>query len=742
MVTGRFGRLLAAMAFMLLPASSPRSEPQHQFVGSATCAECHDAETKAWSESDHAWALKEPNARSMLGDFNDASLTHKGVTSRFFMKDGKYFVETDGASGKPETFAVRYAVGHRPLQQYLVETTSGRLQVLDIAWDVQAKRWFHLYPDQDLPAGDGMHWTGTYKNWQARCATCHQTGFDKGYDFPTRTYKSHWSELTVGCETCHGPGKDHVETARQGNPRQSLMPKLGAGQQENEINVCGPCHARRDAFSQVQPPAGSPFHDHYALSLLTPDLYFGDGQQNAEVFILGSFLQSKMKAKGVTCSNCHEPHSNNLVAEGNAVCTQCHNEAGRSEFPTIKKADYDTPAHHHHPAGSEAALCVTCHMPERSYMVIDPRRDHFFRMPDPLQSKAAGAPDVCTTCHKDQTPEWAAGKIATWFPDSNRSWQDRGALIAFNAGGRQEGTLAELAAFIRNRETPGIARATALRAVAAEGMISEADAGLLLKDDDALVRAATAGALRHIPAAERIGLLTPLLSDPVRSVRQTAAIEIAGAGVAALPPDADAKFRAGLQEYLDSRLANADTPEGHMAIGGMALSRRKWEDAEAAFRTAAEMDPQLTQAWLVLSQIREARGDAPGTEAALTSAIAASPRNIELLLARAGFEARRQRTDDALGWYRRALALDENRADAWLGMGIAALYGQKPELALDYAVRAEALDPRNPEAAVVQAMAHAMRGEREEAKKAAERARTIAPGIRMPEELERLLAPQ
>jgi hypothetical protein len=161
----------------------------------------------------------------MLGDFGGVSFEHKGVTSRFFMKDGRYFVETDGASGKPETFEVRYAVGHRPLQQYLVETTNGRLQVLDIAWDVTAKRWFHLYPDQELPAGDGMHWTGTYKNWQARCATCHQTGFDKGYDFATRTYKSHWSELTVGCETCHGPAKDHVEAARRGNPHQSLIPK-------------------------------------------------------------------------------------------------------------------------------------------------------------------------------------------------------------------------------------------------------------------------------------------------------------------------------------------------------------------------------------------------------------------------------------------------------------------------------------------------------------------------------------
>jgi predicted CXXCH cytochrome family protein len=86
-----------------------------------------------------------------------------------------------------------------------------------------------------------------------------------------------------------------------------------------------------------------------------------------------------MMAKGVTCSNCHEPHGNALVAEGNAVCTQCHNPTGRGDFPSLALKDYDTPAHHHHKQDTAAAQCVNCHMPERAYMMIDKRRDHFFR---------------------------------------------------------------------------------------------------------------------------------------------------------------------------------------------------------------------------------------------------------------------------------------------------------------------------------------------------------------------------
>lgn len=701
-------RLIAFLFLGLVAALLPaRAASETGYAGSRACAECHAKETALWTESDHAWALKEPTPESVLGDFNDASFTNKGVTSRFFQKDGSYFVETQGATGKTETFQIRYTVGHRPLQQYLVETEKGRLQVLDLAWDVNAKKWFHLYPDQDAPPGDGMHWTGSYKSWQARCAACHQTGFDKGYDFPTRTYKSHWSELTVGCESCHGPGADHINWAKSSdasaNPHQSRMQKLGPGQQQNEINVCGPCHSRREAFEQAAPPAGAPFADHYSLSTLSPDLYFADGQQNAEVFILGSFLQSKMKAKGVTCSNCHDGHSGQLVADGNAVCTQCHSEAGRTEFPSLHKADYDTPAHHHHKPGSEAAQCVSCHMPERSYMVIDPRRDHFFRRPDPLQAKAAGAPDVCTGCHTEKTAEWAADAITSWAPNSDDSWQDRSAQIAFNAA-PSEKTAADLVAYARNLDRPALVRASAIEAM---GALNASDAEALLKDDDASVRAAASGSLRQLEAQQRIALLRLLLKDPSRAVRQKAAVELTAAGVAALPPEDDQLMRDGLQSFLDARLANADTPESHMAIGGLALGRRQWPEAESAFSAAVEMDPQLAPAWLMLARLREARGDMAGASASLTSAVSALPRNPEILQARASFELRQGKNADALAWYKRALALDAGNADTWLGLAIT-----------NYIL-----------------------GDAGQAKAAAQKARELSPGLQLPRELNELLAP-
>lgn len=704
----RWRLFLAALMWVLAGSLAlAQNAPQPGYAGSGSCAQCHAAETAAWASSDHAWALKTADAESVLGDFHDASISNKGVTTRFTTKDGRFFVETEGASGKPERFEVRYTIGHRPLQQYLVETTNGRLQVLDLAWDVTRKTWFHLYPQQDAPPGDGLHWTGSYKNWQARCATCHQTGFDKGYDLPARTYKSHWAELTVGCEACHGPGASHNAWARtkSGEDPYRKLP-MGPGHQAQEMDVCGPCHSRREAFSQLQPAAGAPFHDNYALALLTPDLYFPDGQQKDEVFVLGSFLQSKMKARGVTCSDCHEPHTASLVAAGNAVCTQCHSEAGNTRFPSLRKADFDSPEHHHHTPGSEAAQCVSCHMPERSYMLVDPRRDHFFRRPDPLQSQAAGAPDACTGCHAGKTAEWAATAIAGWKPAGDRSWQDRSAFIAFNSGDRSDATIAGLSRYILDTEHPAVVRATALAALGAVANPAQGDLEKLLGDEDPLVRAAAVGALRQVALQDRVAMLMPLLTDASRSVRQRAAVELAGAGVAALPAGDDGAYRQGLADFMGARMANADTPESQVAIGGLALSRRQWDEAQRAFTTATEMDPQMASAWLVLAQLAEARGNADEADRLLASGLTASPANVDIMLARGDLDARKQKFDDALGWYRRAQAADPQRPDVW----------------------------------VASAIGYALKGDRVAAAEAARRARELAPATALPPELEQFLA--
>ncbi len=217
-------RRLAAISAVLFLACGPvvvameRSPAelsgQPGYVGSESCSACHADQVAAWRGSHHGWALRAAQGANVLGDFNDAIFEFGGVRTRFFRRNGQAFVETDGPDGAPTAYEIRYTVGVEPLQQYLVETDGSRLQVLDIAWDTTAKRWFHLYPEAIAKPGDGLHWTGPYKTWQARCAVCHQTNFVKGYDPQSKAYRSRWSELTVGCEACHGPGEAHVVWAK------------------------------------------------------------------------------------------------------------------------------------------------------------------------------------------------------------------------------------------------------------------------------------------------------------------------------------------------------------------------------------------------------------------------------------------------------------------------------------------------------------------------------------------------
>lgn len=715
------------------------------FAGSAACAGCHAAETAAWQGSDHAWALKEPDATSVLGDFNDARFTGKGVTTRFFRQGDAYMVKTDGPDGKPAQYPIRYVVGVRPLQQYLVETTAGRLQALDIAWDSGAGKWFDLYPDQDTAAGNGMHWSGPYKTWQSRCAECHQTGFDKGFDPASKAYHTTWTELTVGCEACHGPAADHVaraETARA-SAGTAVLPKLpayGPGHQAGELATCGACHSRRAAFAQTSAPVGGAFDDHYSLSLLTPGLYFADGQQQDEVYILGSFLQSKMAAKGVTCSNCHDAHSGGLVAEGNAVCTQCHSPAGRADFPSLARKSYDDPAHSHHAAGTPGAECVNCHMPERTYMRVDPRRDHFFRRPDPAAARAAGAPDACTGCHSDQTQDWAARQIRAWAPDSDYSWQDRAAFIAFVGGDGSPAVLQALAGYAADTARPAIVRATALQLLQGtdDQPLKDSLAGLM-SDPSALVRAAATGLLRQSDPTARYLRLSPLLADPSRMVRDAVSGELAYFNQ---PQNEDrdlGALKAGIAEYLAARQAFADTPESQIAMAGLSLTQRQWDQATAAFRAAVTLDPQLEQPWIMLARISSALNDAAGARAVVAEALSHLPDSAALWSQAVQVSLAQGDGKAALAALEKVVALEPGAVEGWLQLSALAVQTGDLALALRAGDNAVQLAPTRAEAWATSAIAHYLNADMDEARRRTRRAMELDPGLQIPLELQVLL---
>ena len=600
------------------------------FVGSAACGTCHTSETQAWKGSHHAHAMLEANADNVQGDFHERQVTFAGVTTTFSQRDGKYSVNTDGPDGQLQDYEVKFTFGFTPLQQYLVELPGGRLQSLPIAWntrprDEDGQRWFHLYPGQELRAGDPLHWTGLQQNWNFMCAECHVTNFARNYDADLKTYTSTFSELNVTCESCHGPGSQHLAWAekKQGwedlankglditfNERKDVTWSLDQASgnslrnkprdSAHEIETCAHCHARRGPIaSKVQ--IGKPLGDAYHVSLLDEDLYFSDGQIKEEVYEYGSFLQSRMNHAGVTCSDCHDPHTSKLRAEGNGVCLQCH-----------AQEKYEATAHTHHAPQSAGTQCAACHMPERTYMVVDNRRDHSLRIPRPDLSVALDTPNACNICHKDKSAQWAADEVKAWFPHANQGFQHYAELFhegTLGAPGARE----KLIAFANDLDQPGIARASALARldrISSRAMLDQLRARL--GDADPLVRRATVEAFASVPETARQDLIS-MLDDPVLDVRLEAVRQLAGMPRQALDATAQQKLDRGIEEYIASQKSNSDRPEAHHNLALLYLSLHRIEEAETEFRAALDLDPAFVPAVVTLADLyRGTRRDADG----------------------------------------------------------------------------------------------------------------------------------
>ncbi len=634
--------IVIAAGFMLLTGGASAQDAAPAYVGTGVCADCHTEAMEAWETSHHAWAWTETSPERILGDFNDTIFTHNGITSRFYRDGETYMIETDGPDGQITQYPVHSVVGIEPLQQYLLETEEGKLQSFDVVWDTEEERWYHLYPDQELYAGNGLHWTGPYKNWQARCAECHATDFEKNYSPIERRYQSTQSEIGVGCEACHGPGEAHVAWAQQLETTQTpwtgltdmgLTIDMSAGG-EVYTQQCATCHARREPFEDGNPLPGTGFHDAYRLSTLRDGIYHADGQILEEVYVYGSFLQSKMYAAGVTCNDCHEPHSGELRVDGNGICTQCHATNGNPSFPTLKLKDYDTPKHHFHEAGTAGAQCKSCHMIERDYMVVDGRRDHSFRIPRPDLRGETLSPNACTDCHTDQTAQWAAAAIEEWYPDSDNRGRHYGQTIAA-ARNDLAGNIEELAALAEYDALPGIVRATALEMLEREPSPSLASRFVpLLEDPDPLVRAAAVGMQMGASPAARGARLAPLLGDPVKAVRIATAREFLSIPNANLTEEGRRDLSGAMQDWQGALLAKADFPETQMVLAGIGLTMRRMDQALQAFGEAAAMDPQLEQAWVMMIRIHAALGNQQEARETADQALEVNPDSIDLNLLR------------------------------------------------------------------------------------------------------------
>jgi tetratricopeptide (TPR) repeat protein/Zn ribbon nucleic-acid-binding protein len=738
-------RIAAAVALAVIVLAIPmyvvrelqRDDPtasalpaQSSFVGRSACIECHTDAYEQWLGSDHDNAMDMATEATVLGDFDDAEFTHAGITSRFYRKDEGFYVFTEGPGGEMAEFEIQYTFGIEPLQQYLVPFPGGRLQALPVAWDTEREQWFTLNPNTVIAPDDWLHWTRNGQNWNGMCAECHSTNLQKNFDAETGTFDTTWSEIDVSCEACHGPGSRHVAWAEVDPMGRELIDNYGlevvsSGLDNRQyVDMCAPCHSRRSELPDYD-HSQADLLQYHVPSLLDDGLYHPDGQILEEVYVWGSFVQSKMFLNGVKCGDCHDAHSLALHQEGNALCAQCH-----------QPGTYDTTSHHFHQKvvegePSDGALCIKCHMPEQPYMVIDYRADHSLRVPRPDLSESLGVPNSCSQsgCHDDQTIEWAVEAYTNWYGEARKPHY--GEVLAAARAGKPEAQDG-LIALVEDPLNAPIVRATALRALAAYP--PERNVPVIrraLFDEEALLRHTAVEAVVAASPGVLVELLAPLLFDPVRAVRMRAATQLAGVSQEFLTAEQTTALDRELESYISAMRSMLDFASSGLNLGNLYDAKGDTATAEKYYRQAIEVDSLFFPAKINLAVVLSRQGEDREAESLLRDVVTAYPEqydaaySLSLLLVASG------RRDEALAYLDQAAEGLPGRSRIHYNRGLLLAQmgrGEDAEAALN---RALSLEPDSIDYLYALIDFYARRDRLEEALELARRMVEAHPGNRM-----------
>lgn len=650
----------------LAPVSAERPDANHtsEYLGSEACASCHAQAYENWRGSHHAMAMAVPNQETVRADFSAAPLEIAGVPIAFVEDDQGFSVTLDGGDGALADFRVAYTFGVSPLQQYLTEVGNGRLQALPVVWDTRTngQGWYHLQPDTVGKPQDVLHWAATGQNWNHMCADCHSTQVRKRFDPQTQGFDTTFAEISVGCEGCHGPGLAHSQDPSRGGMVSLRNPQV-------RLEVCASCHSRRTQIAEGFAP-GRSYLDHFSPALLDDGLYFADGQILDEVFVYGSFLQSKMHGAGVTCGDCHDPHTGQLQRNGNDVCTACHSPEGSQRFPGLQAKVYNSVDHHFHPVANErrqnprdkpgagnGSACVDCHMASRTYMGVDDRRDHSFRIPRPDLSAQIDVPNACIGCHQDQDDAWAAQQIRDHGGSLGQRHFAHVIAPARQGKGDADGPLQTLAA---DPDQPAIVRATALSLAGQYQPRLSLYAGLT--SPVPLVRL---GALRGLssPNVQDWPRVLPLLEDPLRAIR-FAAITALLPAYAQLSVPERAQLDGALEEYMTYLGSNQDRAEALTNRSLVHQARGNYSAAEQDLKLALKRNPSWVPGLVNLADLYRASGRDAQAGGLLQQAIALSPRTAQVRIATALWHVRQGNMGSAL-----SLLAEGHRSGPEAGIG-------------------------------------------------------------------------
>ena len=638
-----------------------------QSISNLQCISCHQQAQHDWEKSDHSQSMAIADKTTVLADFNNKKIEHYGQKAHFFIKNSQYKV-TISYDGSVTTYPIKYTFGYFPLQQYLVETEKGKLQVLPFAWDSQSKehggqRWYHNYSHEEIRPEDRLHWRQPLQNWNGMCADCHSDGLIRNYNAEKNSFNSQFDNINVGCMSCHGDMEIHKKQQSKNKlmPRDIITPRLGqwlrsigdnTAQWDGEardnsfMDKCFSCHALRapltDGFK-----ASKAFLDQFTPQLPSSPNYYADGQIKEEVYVYGSFLQSKMYGAGVNCLDCHDKHTMKIKIKGNGLCLQCHSGE-----------EYNVKKHHQHEENSQGAQCVNCHMPENRYMGVDDRRDHSFKIPRPDLSEQFNTPNACTKCHDDKNNEWAEANLAKWHGKPQALLLSKQYLMKLNSGISL--TPEQHLSIVADEKLDVISRASALEMLSFTTQTLPAEKLIpYLTHSEPLLRLSAARVGLLLLPNDREIHLGALLSDELRAVRVAAARNLVSIELSKIHQP---MFIQAFEELTDANEINSWRGEGVANQAMLALEVNDVLGAEAALKQAIKIEPYFDIGYINLADLYRAQQRTPLVISVLRQGIMKNPLSGALSYSYGLHFVRQQKLGKSLKYFKKSLSLSPDNS--------------------------------------------------------------------------------
>ena len=692
--------LALAGAWLLWPGiktpepAKPAATPG--FAGSGSCRDCHEKFYQLWSTSHHGLAMQPVTPEFAATKITPAAeeIAIQDYRYRAIIAQGAGWIVEQGPQGEKK-YRMEHAMGGKNVYYFLTPLEKGRLQVLPLAFDVRQNAWFDttLIMRRHLGAGFGgeqIFWKDPLLTFNTACYSCHVSQFSSNYDPATDTYRTAWAEPGINCETCNGPGAEHVQVCREA-PKGAVPPDLKiistkkfSVQQHND--TCAPCHAKMIPLTTSFTP-WERFFDHYDLVCLEDRDFYPDARDLGENFTLTLWLTSPcVKSGKLSCLHCHTSSGRYRFreeAKANQACLPCHAQRGNKAA-----------AHTHHPPDKPGTpRCVSCHMPMTEFARMR-RSDHSLLPPTPAATLAFGSPNACNLCHRDKDAAWADKQVRQWHQrDYQKPALRRATLVA--AARRQDWSrLPEILKYINDPGHNEVYAASLIRLLAPCAKRGKWPVLVqALKDKSPLVRSTAASALENHPTPEASAALMAALKDDYRLVRVRAARSLAAYPEKLLSPEDRRRLAHATRELLTSLTSRPDDWASHYNLGNYYLDRGELDLALAAYDTASRLRPDAVLPLVNRSLVQARMGKTGEAEASLRRALQLDPKNamahfnLGLLLAEQGdLKAGEQ----AL---RAALAADPTLAEAAYNLGVLLAQDRLPE-ALHWLGKAQKLRPR------------------------------------------------